>query len=87
MLKKSYKKSSVPFNSVGHKYFYFFPSFKMKIYYDIEIVTLLYQVSTEATQLGIYIYIYPHTWNLFSGKEKGFNPKKIISFFYLATSG
>lgn len=85
MLKKAYKKSSVPFNSVSHKYFYFFPSFKMKIYYDIEIVTLLYQVSTEATQLGVYTYIYPHTWNLFSGK--GFNPKKIVSFFYLATSG
>lgn len=61
----------------------------MKIYYDIEIVTLLYQVSTEATQLGvyIYIYIYTRTRNLFSGKESGFNPKKIISFFYLATSG
>lgn len=61
----------------------------MKIYSDIEIVTLLYQVSTEATQLGVYmcIYIYTlYTWNLFSGEEEGFNPKKIVSFFYLAIS-
>lgn len=53
----------------------------MKIYYDIEIVTLLYQVSTEATQLGIYIYIYTHTHGTFLVvKKKVLTQKRLYPF-------
>lgn len=54
----------------------------MKIYSDIEIVTLLYQVSTEATQLGVCIYIYtPYTHGTFLVvKRKVLTQKRLCPF-------